>query len=376
MLTNRQPEDQRKIRGYAIIAKGDTPKIVDKETFSVPSQNSNRKYKVILKKRWLCECPDFVHRKQKCKHIHAVEFLLKMRVKVDDSTIPFADEDKTKCEYCKSVNVKKNGNRKTANGVKQRFQCLDCKKTFIKDSVFARLSVDSKIATLAMDLYYKGLSLREIADTLKQFYGVTVSHETVRQWITKFTEKINDYTKNLKPRLSEAWHLDEQAIKSEGKEKWIWNMIDEKTRFLIANNVTDGRTIEEASQVLRLAKETAGTVPKFVVTDGLMSYGQAMKDEYHAHGRRPDRVQHIRLESIRKKPDNNVIERYHGTFRERDKVMRGFKGGEKVFSTGFKNYYNFVRPHMGIGMTPASMAGIDLQLGQNRWMGLLKRTEK
>ncbi|MBI4177037.1 MAG: DDE-type integrase/transposase/recombinase [Candidatus Aenigmarchaeota archaeon] len=144
---------------------------------------------------------------------------------------------------------------------------------------------------------------------------------------------------------------------------------------MIANNVTNGRTIGEASQILRLAKEIAGTVPKFVVTDGLNSYEQALKDEYHTHKYWLKGVQHIRLETIRKKPDNNLVERFHGTFRQRDKTMRGFKGREQVFSTGFRNYYNFIRPHTTLGATPAASAGIDLQLGRNRWMGLLRKTE-
>ena len=41
-------EKLRKIRAYAILAKGDTPKRVDEETFIIPSQhNPNRKYKVM-----------------------------------------------------------------------------------------------------------------------------------------------------------------------------------------------------------------------------------------------------------------------------------------------------------------------------------------
>ncbi len=34
---------------------------------------------------------------------------------------------------------------------------------------------------------------------------------------------------------------------------------------------------------------------------------------------------------------------------------------------GFRNYYNALRPHMGINNnTPAEMAGIDFELGRNK----------
>ena len=40
--------DDRTIRGYAIISKGDTPTVVSKEEFVIPSQtDSNKKYKVL-----------------------------------------------------------------------------------------------------------------------------------------------------------------------------------------------------------------------------------------------------------------------------------------------------------------------------------------
>lgn len=43
---------------------------------------------------------------------------------------------------------------------------------------------------------------------------------------------------------------------------------------------------------------------------------------------------------------------------------------------GFKNYYNFIRTHNGIDKTPAQASGIELQLGRNKWLGLLKMSLK
>lgn len=80
---------------------------------------------------------------------------------------------------------------------------------------------------------------------------------------------------------------------------------------------------------------------------------------------------------MRKARNNNVVERLHGTVRERDKVMRGLDNDEtaRTFVEGFRIYYNFIRPHMALnGLTPAEKAGINLQLGQNKWLSLIKQS--
>lgn len=377
MLSNRKDLSDRAIRGYSILAKGDMPKLVNEEMFLVPSQSSSKKYRVVLRKAWTCDCADFKYRKQKCKHIHAVEFLLKMRQKVADDKLELPSENiyEITCEYCKSEDVIKYGTIKNKEQNKQRYLCRNCKKTFYQDSEFNGLKANPKIVVLTMDLYYKGLSLREISDTLFQFYNLKISHETIRRWISKFSEAINEYTGKLTPKVSDAWHLDEQAIKSKGKEKWLWNMIDSHTRFLIANNITDSRYISDAREVLQKSKETAKENPEFIITDGLWAYEKAIVKEFPTW--RIPSTKHIRLATIRAKRNNNLVERFHGTFRERDKVMRGFKGGETVFADGFRNYYNFIRPHFSLnGQTPSQVANIDLQLDRNRWLSLVRKAHQ
>ncbi len=371
--------DNRAVRGYSILAKGDTPRMINEETFLVPSQSSDKKYKVSHENSWVCECPDFQHRKQKCKHIYSVEFLLKLRNKMDnDSTLDFVQELAIQSCPCGSKNFMKNGNIRIKGGQKQRFLCRDCKKTFFADPTVNYMK-NPKVISMAFDLYFKGLSLRKITDTLNQFFGVKIHHETIRRWLMKFSEAMNRYTEQFTPKVSEAWHVDEQAIKSKGKQKWAWNVLDENTRFLIANNITDSRYIKDAREVLQKAKETAKSNPKFIITDGLWSYEKAIKKEFGKSGQPKylsPQTMHVRLRTLKEKPNNNLIERFHGTFRERDKTMRGFKGQEEVFADGFRVYYNFIRGHQSLGTTPAQASGIDLKLDRNRWLGLLKQSLK
>lgn len=370
-------ENDREIRGYSILAKGDKPIAISKEEFLVPSQSSNTKYRVSHLDGWTCECKDFKYRNQLCKHIHAIQFWLKLRSGIDSSSLMEIEGEvaKENCPYCKSSKIVKNGSRKTKAGTRQRYKCEDCKKRFVLEPI-KHFKGTSKIITLTLDLYFKGLSYRDITDTIFQFYGLELHHETVRRWITRFTQVMNNYVNKLTPKVSEAWHVDEQAVKVKGKYEWCWNALDEETRFLIANNITKERTMGETREIFAKTKAITKTNPEFIITDGLPSYKEAIIKEFHSW--RKPQVNHVRLESIRnKRINNNLVERYHSTFRERDKVMRGFKSEQttKNYADSFKTYYNFIRPHQALnGKTPSQKANLDLKLDRNRWLSLLKKS--
>lgn len=366
--------DSRQIRAYSILAKGDIPVMLNKENFLVPSQSSDSKYKVTHLDGWSCECMDFIKRKQLCKHIYSIQFWLKLRNGVGQNELMQIDSNSNEeeCTNCKSVNIVRNGSRNTKSGIRQRYLCNDCKKRFVIEPI-KHVKGNSKIVTLTMDLFFKGLSLRDISDTIKQFYGLELHHETIRRWIMRFTEMANDYTKKLQPKLSDKWHTDEQMIKVKGKWLWNWNVLDSDTRFLIASNVTKGREIKDARKVFQKAKDIAETNPNVMITDGLHSYQKAIKKEFLP---RRTKLEHKRYPSIRDvHVNNNKVERFHNTFREFDKVRRGYKSKHTAqgITDGFRTYYNFIRPHMGISnFTPSQMAGIDLDLQGNRWLELIK----
>lgn len=371
-------ENIRKMRAYEILANGNTPKMINKETFLIPSQsNPQNRYKVVHHEGWECSCPDFKYRHIKCKHIRAVELWLQLRKNLGNRDILELEDELTshaKCPFCNSFNIIKHGTRKNKNEIKQRYLCKDCGKTFVLDPAKGH-KANGKLIALAMDLYFKGLSFRKIADTIYQFYGIRIHHDTIRRWIRKFMAKIKEYVEKKEPNVGDIWHVDEQMIKTK-KDDWVWcwNVMDRKTRFLLANNITTSREIQDARELFRKAKEVAKGKPRYVYTDGLQAYIRAFKKEF---GDRQHSVIHVRNVGIRKERNNNMIERYHGTVRERDKVMRALDNinTAKEMLEYWRIYYNFIRPHMALnGFTPAQMARIGIAYSRNRWMELLRKS--
>jgi transposase-like protein len=384
----RQLTDPRQLRGLAILSLPDTIIQTGKNEWDVRSQSKDAYYQVIRTFQdrkaqmrnhaiWTCSCPDHQTRNVICKHIHAVQLSIKIAGDVKEHSTPAhieETEQKIVCPFCKSVNVGKWGNRKTRFGTVQRYSCQDCNHTFVIDKGFCRMKNSPKTITLALDLYFKGVSLRKIADHLTQFENVTVNQGTILRWIRKYLKQLSQYAEKYKADVGNIWHCDETTvfIKKEGEKKyyeWIWNLMDSKTRYLLACQITETRYVKDARKPLKTAKEVANKLPDAIVTDGLPAYREAIKAEFYGLN---ERVQnpHVRLKDFETKPNNNILERLNGTFRERTKVMRSLDTsiGAGEFVAGMQTYYNYIRPHQGInGMTPAQMANIPINLMGNRW---------
>jgi len=381
----RQLTDPRELRGLAILSQPGTVIQTDKNEWDVRSQSKDAYYQVVRKfvsksksdhYTWSCSCPDYQTRQMPCKHIHAVQLSLKIAGDVQEQSAPAAIEEaepKITCPSCKSENVRKWGIRKTQFGTIQRYSCHECDHTFVVDKGFCQMKFSPKIITETLDLYFKGLSQRKIADHLKQFDNISVDQTTILRWVKKYLKLLSKYSEKYKADVGNIWHSDETTvfIKKDGEKKyyqWIWNVMDAKTRYLLACQVSETRYIKDARKPLHTAKEAALNVPDAIVTDGLQAYNAAIKAEYYGLGRIQN--PHVRLKDFETKPNNNILERLNGTFRERTKVVRSFDSAMSAedFAVGMQTYYNYIRPHQGIGgMVPAQLANIPINLTGNRW---------
>src|SRR3990167_7706301 len=237
-LGYKNPSEQMRIvRGYAIISKGDTPKQIDAKTFTIPSQHGNGEYNVTIGRKATCTCPDFKDRRKDCKHIHAVKFYLDFNQKVKTENKGIVTERQA-CPYCQSTDTIGYGKRHTKQGQKQRYQCTQCHKGFIEEKDFERYKGNGKVTTVILDLYFKGISLRGIQDHLKQFYMLSLDPSNILRRIQKYSTIINDYTKTLKPEVANIWNHDEMKIQAGGKWKWLWNIMDNETKYLITTQVS------------------------------------------------------------------------------------------------------------------------------------------
>ncbi|MGH9910207.1 MAG: transposase, partial [Nitrososphaerales archaeon] len=228
----------RQIRGQEIAELGNQITRLDDTHYAVNSQSGNGAYDVIASEsEWICNCPDSMYRNAKCKHVFAVEISLAIRKEVEVRKIePITNINN--CIYCTSAKIVKFGIRHNKYGDIQKFQCKECSKYFTVNIGFERMKHNPQGITTAMQLYFSGESLRKTAESLK-LLGMDVSHKTVYKWIQKYSALMKKYVDKLQPNVGDTWRADEMYVKIKGNLKYVFALMDDDTRYWIAQEVAD-----------------------------------------------------------------------------------------------------------------------------------------
>ncbi len=157
--------------------------------------------------------------------------------------------------------------------------------------------------------------------------------------------------------------------------KYLYALMDDQTRFWIAQEVADTKYTADVRPLFQLAKAVAGKTPKTLVSDGAANFHEAYLKEFYT-SKLETRTEHIRHIRLAGDYNNNKMERMNGEIRDREKVMRGLERKDSPILTGVQIYHNFVKPHMALdGKTPAEVAGIKVE-GQNKWLTLIQNASK
>jgi putative transposase len=350
---------------------------LSEKAYKVTSQSGNGMYDVTRTKAfaigWICTCPDFTYRQVKCKHIWACEFSLRLREKVRESVV-IQPITITSCLFCQSSKLKRFGIRHNKCGDIQRFLCANCQKTFSVNLGFERMKHNPHGITTAMQLYFSGESLRNTARSL-QLLGVQVSHKTVFMWIKKYTTLMEKYLDKITPQVSETWRADELFLKVHGNMKYLYALMDDETRFWIAQQVADTKYHADVHRLFKQARKVAGKAPSKIITDGARNFQAGIESEFWRESKALAIV-HDRDIRLNGEIHNNKMERLNGEIRDREKVMRSLKDSETPIIGGYRIFHNYVRPHMGLdGKTPGEAAGIQVE-GEDKWLTLIQNASK
>src|SRR5271169_5689909 len=139
-----------------------------------------------------------------------------------------------------------------------------------------------------------------------------ISYESVRSWVLKFGPMIARRLRQVRPRPSDRWHLDEMVVRIAGKRMYLWRAVDHEGEILDVL-VQRRRDRRAAVKLMRKLMRKQGFAPKKVVTDKLRSYGAALR--------------HLRLSCHHEQGlrQHNRAENSHQVVRRRERKLQCFK---------------------------------------------------
>jgi len=201
------------------------------------------------------------------------------------------------------------------------------------DNPFRWFDSSPEVIRLVVMMYVRyPLSLRNVEDLLFE-RGIDICHETVRLWWNRFGpmfagEIRKKRVQAMRQHTHWRWHLDEIYVRINGVMHYLWRAIDHEGEVL-ETFVTKGRDKAAALKFIKKVLKRHGR-PKAIVTDGLRSYGAALKqigaDELQEVGRWK----------------NNRVENSHLPFRRRERAMARFRRMKTLqkFSSVHASVYN------------------------------------
>lgn len=281
--------------------------------------------------------------------------------------------NKPKCIYCKSSNYIKQGFRKTDNrGKIQKYFCRDCGKYFTADDGFYRMRFSPATITLSVDVFLSNLSSRKMRNQLSRHFATKTSHVSILNWVRKYSLKVYNFVEKLGYNLGKEFYADETVIKRQGQDDRFWCCVDYQTRLITGIHYSTKVNPKEAQEFL--IKSIKKGKPKFIQTDAGVFYPKAFQKLFYSNKIGGLTIEHKIQNYQRTRIHNYKIETVFMKIKDRVDDFRGLKAlwSSPIILVGLVIQHNFIERHSTTNKVPCSLAGQDLDLGDNRWLGLIK----
>ena len=222
-----------------------------------------------------------------------------------------------------------------------------------------RMTEEVKGRILGMKKRHPEYGPRRIADVLKRFFLVSTSPASVHKTLSDegLTQKPKSKSaKNpAKPRFFERsrpnqlWQSDIMTFRLAGRNAYLIGFLDDYSRYITSLGLYRSQTAEHVLETYRRGIAEYG-VPREMLTDNGRQYTNWRGKTRFEREMKKDRVKHIRS-----RPHHPMtlgkIERFWKSVQSEFLFRAQFDSFEQaVERTGFwVKYYNYKRPHQGIG---------------------------
>jgi len=160
-----------------------------------------------------------------------------------------------------------------------------------------------KVVKIAVSLYHKGLTLKNVKKVILEFFGLTASTTSIWKWCQRFASQ----TSGVIQGLTDLLHCDETLLKTHKKRRffYFWAVKCPKTKCIVGWHLSEHRTLYDAKQLFWSTRRRfpIDYLPKAIRTDGFPGYRFAIHKVFGY------KVEHDKFLSFRNH-SNNVIENF------------------------------------------------------------------
>ncbi len=240
------------------------------------------------------------------------------------------------------------------------------------------------VLTFAINL---GLSSRVTRDALKGLFDISLSHQTVINYINLTAQYLSPFIDDNCPKPKTTCAADETYIIVDNKWTYTWFVIESKTRAICGYNLSDTRGMQPALALLydSFGKPDNGVRHPDLITDGNPSYDAAVmayndlitNDSNKLQKRTVIGLKNLDPESREYRSFKQLVERLNRTYKYHTRPRAGFKtfDGAVALTTLFIAFYNFMRPHSALNKsTPVHLDVLkERHLMPDKWVALIEQ---
>jgi transposase-like protein len=242
------------------------------------------------------------------------------------------------------------------------FRCRGCKRTYNErtSTPYNHLEYPTDVVLLVgrWRLQFK-LSLRDLVRMLSE-RGITVSHETVREWEARFAPLLTERLRvKRRGTAGKQWYVDETYVKVAGEWCYLYRAID-RDGNLVDSLLSQTRDLDAAKHFFQRAAQVVGHGPEQVTTDGHTAYPRAIREALGPQ------VEHRCNQYL-----NNRLEQDHRGIKQRYDPMCGF--GSFGSAARFCTAHDELRDHFRLRATMGEV--VSLAKGRRRYAARLAELE-
>jgi transposase-like protein len=249
-----------------------------------------------------------------------------------------------RCKYCNSNNIVKFG---TFQGM-QRYFCKSCHRKFADNDALPKMKTPIWIISLALNLYYDGMSPGAIQSEINRQHGAIYAQSTIYNWIIRFSEEAIRQAKSFQPEAGDKLFLGMTTAGTIHPRFWFLDIFDRNNKFLLASCLSETGAQQEAIDFILsylFTGQNKPDIPLMVVLSDAFNIDAFTKKEKELELQ--DKVKFV-------KADKSMQGQFDKILKRRARVVHSFKSIDKArtLTEAWRLYYNFIAGDNARGRVP------------------------